>query len=94
MCKLSYGNLLLDTGDIDSVKHLGLNKGPRFTLRYRTHCAPLVTEGFTFPVPMQNTTRKFIDYKYGTPRDGTKSMFMIENDDQRIRLPGKTYRTS
>jgi hypothetical protein len=94
MCKLAYDNLLLDTGEVDSVKHLGLNKGPRFTLRYRTHCAPLVTRGYVFSVPLPNTTRQFINYKYGTDRDGAWSIFWIEYDDKRFKLPGRTYRTA
>jgi hypothetical protein len=94
MCKLSHDNLLLDTGEVDSVKHLGLNKGPRFTLRYQTHCAPLVTKGFMSTVPLENTTRKFIDYRYGKDRDGKWSIFWIEYDDKRFKLTGRTYRTS
>lgn len=30
ICKLANDNVLLETGAIDSVKHLGLNDGPRF----------------------------------------------------------------
>ncbi|KAF2623612.1 hypothetical protein BU25DRAFT_400704, partial [Macroventuria anomochaeta] len=43
LCQSSFGNLLLDAGNIDSVRHLGLNAGPSFSLRYRTHCPPLKT---------------------------------------------------
>jgi hypothetical protein len=94
MCRLSHDNLLLDTGEVDSVKHLGLNKGPRFTLRYQTHCAPLVTKGYVFTVPLVNTSRKVIDYRYGKDRDDEWSIFWIEYDDKKYKLPGRTYRTS
>ncbi|KAH7083074.1 hypothetical protein BKA63DRAFT_502200 [Paraphoma chrysanthemicola] len=94
MCKLAYDNLVLDTGKVDSVKHLGLNRGPRFTLRYRTHCGPLVTKGFVYSVPLPNTTRNFLDYRYGKDRDGAWSIFWIERDDKRFKLPGRTYRTT
>ncbi|KAH7093216.1 hypothetical protein FB567DRAFT_575963 [Paraphoma chrysanthemicola] len=94
ICKLAYDNLVLDTGEVDSVKHPGLNRGPRFTLRYRTHCGPLVTKGFVFSVPLPNTTQNFLDYRYGKDRDGAWSIFWIERDDKRFKLPGRTYRTA
>jgi hypothetical protein len=46
MCKSSFGNLIIDTGPLDSFEHFGLNKKPRLTVWGREHCAPLVTEGF------------------------------------------------
>ncbi|PKS06070.1 hypothetical protein jhhlp_007904 [Lomentospora prolificans] len=49
MCKSKTGNLIVDTGYIDSNIHLGINLPPedRFSLRMYHHCAPLVTEGFS-----------------------------------------------
>lgn len=102
LCKMSYGNLLLDTGDLDSVKHLGLNRGPRFTLRYRTHCAPLVTKGYTKVLPQTGTTyRNFTRYDYGMiykPVNGPDPwIYWVEQDDQRRLkplLPGGTYAIS
>lgn len=102
LCKMSYGNLLLDTGDLDSVKHLGLNRGPRFTLRYRTHCAPLVTKGYTKVLPQTGTTyRNFTRYDYRMiykPVNGPDPwIYWVEQDDQRRLkplLPGGTYAIS
>lgn len=47
MCKLASGNLLLDTGILDSYEHFGLNTGPHVTVQVREHCGPLVTAGFS-----------------------------------------------
>lgn len=60
MCKVAPDNLLLNTVKIDSVEHLGLNKGPRFTLQYWTYCAPLVTKGYKTYNPLPGTSRYFI----------------------------------
>jgi hypothetical protein len=45
MCKLPSGNLLLDTGVLDSYQHFGLNMGPHVTVQVKEHCGPLVTAG-------------------------------------------------
>ncbi|KAF2730351.1 hypothetical protein EJ04DRAFT_545814 [Polyplosphaeria fusca] len=49
ICKLENENLILDTGYLDSLDHLGINSAPneRFQLRFVQHCAPLKTEGYT-----------------------------------------------
>lgn len=70
ICKLSSGNLLLDTGSLDSVKHLGLNQGPRFTLRIQTHCAPLVVNGHTTYKLIPNSTGRSVNFDYGEDRYG------------------------
>ncbi|KAL1651891.1 hypothetical protein SLS58_000014 [Diplodia intermedia] len=47
MCKLSNGNIFIDTGLLDFNDDLGVNLPParRFQYRRTTHCAPIVTEG-------------------------------------------------
>ena len=40
-CKSDFGNIIIETDELDAYKHLGLNKGPSFTMRVRHHCAPL-----------------------------------------------------
>jgi hypothetical protein len=45
ICKQSTGNFHLETNFLDSYTDLGMNKGPRFTVRLQHHCAPLVTDG-------------------------------------------------
>jgi hypothetical protein len=79
ICKSANNNLLLDTGAIDSVEHLGLNDGPHFTLRQRTHCAPLKTEGFTETVFNATASRDQVRYYYGSPLASNKNYtFMME----------------
>lgn len=66
ICKFTADNLLLDTGYLDSYKDLSMNRGPRFLLRRKVHCAPLVTDGYTkvYTDP-QDTSYQYIDYMYG-----------------------------
>jgi hypothetical protein len=47
VCKSQSGKVVLDSGRIDSVHHLGLNAGPSFTFEFANHCASLSTEGYT-----------------------------------------------
>ncbi|KAF9697639.1 hypothetical protein EKO04_004170 [Ascochyta lentis] len=98
MCKMAYGNLHLDTGTLDSVYHLGLNRGPRFTLQYRTHCAPLVTKGYTTVDTIENSTRKLILYNYGRSSDGhsNTSVHVAEQDKERhnYKVPVGTYKVT
>lgn len=66
LCRNDQGNLLLDSGRLDSSKHLGLNTGPHFTLQYRTQCAPLQTNGYTDIVTDPITSKKMHVYRYGS----------------------------
>lgn len=78
ICKLANDNVLLETGAIDSVEHLGLNDGPRFTVHHWMHCAPLKTENYTKTVPLQGTSsRSLVEYFYG-PKDGENNTFTME----------------
>ncbi|KAM7200403.1 hypothetical protein V8F20_005380 [Naviculisporaceae sp. PSN 640] len=63
----SSGNLLLDTGYIDSHEHLGLNshKQDRIAMRQRYHCAPLRTEGFEEDVKDEEDGITYTRYNYG-----------------------------
>jgi uncharacterized membrane protein YccF (DUF307 family) len=66
MCRLTSGNLLLNTGLLDSLEDLGINRGPRFQLRAQRHCAPLVTKGFsTVYTDPDRPEDKFMRYTYG-----------------------------
>ncbi|KAF2447452.1 hypothetical protein P171DRAFT_330563, partial [Karstenula rhodostoma CBS 690.94] len=68
ICRLSDGNLLLDTGYLNSHFDMGFNApaADRFLYRRTTHCAPLVTEGYkslavsTGPLPAT-----YAQYSYG-----------------------------
>jgi hypothetical protein len=70
MCKSPTGNILLDSGELDSYKHLGFNAGPRFTLRHSTHCAPLNSQNFTsIRTDTEDPSKRFIRYNYGSSFD-------------------------
>ena len=78
ICKLANDNLLLDTVAIDSVEHLGLNDGPRFTVHHKMHCAPLKTENYTKVIPSKDTSSSsLVEYYYG-PIDGQDTTFTME----------------
>lgn len=49
ICKIRDDNLVVDTGRLDSLEHLGTNIAPeyRFQLRFVTTCAPIKTQGYT-----------------------------------------------
>lgn len=48
ICKMQYDNLMMDTGYLDSLEHLGINAAPtkRFQIRMVSTCAPLKTEEY------------------------------------------------
>ncbi|KAF1942114.1 hypothetical protein EJ02DRAFT_466095 [Clathrospora elynae] len=48
ICKLENDNLVMDTGMLDSLEHLGINTAPanRFQVRMVYTCAPLKTQGY------------------------------------------------
>lgn len=66
MCKQPFGNLVFDTGLLDSYKHFGLNTGPHVSVRVREHCAPIVTSGFSnSSVDPDRSYVNFTRYWYG-----------------------------
>ena len=66
ICKSNFGNILLDSGALDSIQDLGLNAGPHFTVRHATHCAPLMTSGFTETIRDSKTSQETRIYRYGS----------------------------
>lgn len=82
ICKSTNKNLLLDTGPIDSVRHLGLNRGPRFTLQHQVHCAPLETLGYTEEVPGSNSAERQILYNYGPNFDQNYTHKIVVSDQK------------
>lgn len=69
ICKSDFGNILLDSGELHSRVHLGLNQDLQFTLRYKTHCAPLNTVGFTEILTVGNSSQPRHVYRYGRSRN-------------------------
>ncbi|KAF2654687.1 hypothetical protein K491DRAFT_631528 [Lophiostoma macrostomum CBS 122681] len=67
ICKLQTGNLIVDTGLLDSHTDLGINapKENRFQMRFVHQCAPIVTEGFSAPFKANDTDEETMRYYYG-----------------------------
>lgn len=67
VCKLKQGNIVLDTGFIDSHHDLGVNTPAedRVLFRMITSCAPLRTEGFKRSAPRNDSELNFTYYSYG-----------------------------
>ena len=78
LCKLREGNLLLDTGFIDSNHHLGINapERDRFQFRRVMHCAPMVTEGHR-TITNESDGRFRAKYYYGS-----KLLFNTPSDER------------
>lgn len=66
ICKQLSGNILLDTGVLDSYEHFGLNAGPHVSVQVTEHCAPIVTAGYSNSSvdPARNNVN-FTSYNYG-----------------------------
>jgi len=88
VCRSRAENLVLDTEFIDSNKHLGINRGPRFLTRTRIHCAPLKTKGFTEIETNPTTSQTFIKYKYGFRSKNTSHIYKAHVDNN---LPEKSW---
>ena len=82
ICKFSADNMLLDSGIVDSVRDLGLNEGPHFTVQHRTHCAPLKTKGYTEEISLPNSSNRQFIYKYG-------DFGNQDNITHKLTLPGE-----
>jgi hypothetical protein len=69
LCRLANGNLLLDTGYLNSHSDFGMNApaDKRFLYRRTTHCAPMVTEGYMRSINISDSgiTRPYTEYAYG-----------------------------
>lgn len=91
ICKLVNDNLLLESGVIDSVEHLGLNDGPRFTVHHWMHCAPLETKNYTKTAPLQGTSsRSLVGYFYGA-KDGKDATFTMEVPTHEMYMRNDEY---
>jgi hypothetical protein len=71
ICKLKTGNLVLDTGRMHSLKHLGINSAPKdqFEMRLVHECAPLVTDGYIDTVE-DTPVGPVVRLNYGEGSDG------------------------
>ncbi|KAF2820131.1 hypothetical protein CC86DRAFT_429685 [Ophiobolus disseminans] len=69
ICRSMEGNLFIDTGYLDSHTDFGMNARPeeRFLYRRTTHCAPLVTNGYTSSVNFSTSgiATPHVQYLYG-----------------------------
>ena len=66
ICKQPSGNILIETGVLDSYEYFGLNAGPHFSIQMTEHCAPIVTAGFSSSsVDPDRNYVNFTSYNYG-----------------------------
>jgi hypothetical protein len=73
ICRMANDNIFLDTGYLDSYKYLGLNKGPRFSIRLSRHCAPLETDNYTkVHIDDAEPSVRWLRYYYGKSEDGQR----------------------
>ena len=82
ICQNMTGDFVLDTGYLDSWQYLGMNTEPRFGIRMRQHCAPLITEGYSLTqYRTDNDSSSYMLYDYrreGIPSqsaDGTPLVY-------------------
>lgn len=80
MCKSQTGNLIVDTGYLDSNTDLGINapQKNRFQMRFVHQCAPIVTKGFSAPFKANDTDETTLRYYYGDLLDGTETNYTQE----------------
>ncbi|KAI9150808.1 hypothetical protein HJFPF1_10585 [Paramyrothecium foliicola] len=93
ICLSQDANLILDTGLMDSHFDLGLNSPPvsRFKLRFKMHCAPLVTEGYKSTYVLGNST--YLRYLYGdasTENSDCNCSFAVNMDAAKQRANSLT----
>jgi hypothetical protein len=78
ICRLAHGNILLDTGYLDSHFDFGMNarSEERFLYRRTTHCAPLVTAGYTSSTNLSNfgIATPYMQYSYGPVEDSPRTI--------------------
>ncbi|KAF2138395.1 uncharacterized protein K452DRAFT_277538 [Aplosporella prunicola CBS 121167] len=72
MCKLKFGNIVFDTGYLDSNSDLGINApaNERILFRRVSSCAPLETEGFQDSFQMSGENFNHTRYNFGKAMDG------------------------
>ncbi|KAK3385609.1 hypothetical protein B0H63DRAFT_185332 [Podospora didyma] len=85
ICRSNSSNLFMDTGFIDSHKHLGINAPPdaRILFREVSHCAPLHTRGFNGTVT--GDEEEYTAYYYGSSPN--ISRFATEWENRTLMVP-------
>lgn len=81
ICKNNVGNMLLDTGYLDSHDDLGLNAplDQRFQYRRTLHCAPITTQGYTMTWN-KSSDQSYTRYYYGDAVAGFNWTYFYSND--------------
>ncbi|KAK0740345.1 hypothetical protein B0T18DRAFT_491030 [Schizothecium vesticola] len=76
ICKTPSGNLLIDTGLLDSFDDFGRNTPATQRLKFRRtlHCAPLTTYGYRFHSFDEAKNQSYTTYHYGPLRNADKSV--------------------
>ncbi|KAF2143129.1 uncharacterized protein K452DRAFT_357536 [Aplosporella prunicola CBS 121167] len=67
ICRFEYGNIVLDTGLLDSHFDFGINAPPKERVQYRrvSSCAPIKTDGYQEPYSDPKTQSNYTRYFYG-----------------------------
>ena len=89
ICKTPGGNLLIDTGLLDSLDDFGRNTPATQRLKFRRtlHCAPLATEGYRFHSFDEAKNQSYTTYNYGPLRNADKSV----TTNYTARFPSNSY---
>ncbi|KAF2140948.1 uncharacterized protein K452DRAFT_351652 [Aplosporella prunicola CBS 121167] len=68
ICKLDYGNIVFDTGYLDSHFDFGINAPPNERILFRriSSCAPIKTDGYQKPYQDPETRENYTRYYYTT----------------------------
>lgn len=65
ICRSAFDNLEMDSDYLDSWGDLGMNAEPRFQIRLKHHCAPLVTRGYKrIYVNPTDPSKTYMRYSY------------------------------
>ncbi|KAF2655639.1 hypothetical protein K491DRAFT_678705 [Lophiostoma macrostomum CBS 122681] len=107
MCKSKDGNIIVDSGLMDSHYDLGINSPPheRFQLRYVHHCAPIVSQGYKKVLERSNDSNvpEIVQYFYGNltyglgaanPDEYTGFTYEVLKNFTNLNLPGYTTAAS
>lgn len=73
ICRSNASNIRLDTGYIDTSKHLGVNAPANERILFRTilECAPLQTEGYSETIAL--SSGNYTRYYYGPKTEGSQN---------------------
>lgn len=87
LCKTNSSNLVMDTGYLESARHLGINGGPNFSIRQTRQCAPLVSKGYKKTETDATTGKTYVRYYYHASENSTSSQPDLDADTPTWEVP-------